>query len=224
MDPSSINEAAWPVDSEEARAATRSARVMTLLNRRAHDRMRDAAFKAKTAPQRLLWVQRAADLVVQAVLAAGAAACRRGCNHCCHIAVQVTQVEAEAIAKSTGRPMVKAPADALRPAEVEEWGGVKTALDASKRRSVAQYHGVRCPFLSSQGDCVVYEVRPLACRYHYNIGDDAEGCRLSVDGSEGPPANIFMLNNLTMLAGDALALGVHQPVADIREWFPTDSA
>jgi hypothetical protein len=33
-----------------------------------------------------------------------------------------------------------------------------------------------------------------------------------------------MLNNLTMLAGDALALGVHQPVADIREWFPTDSA
>jgi len=51
------------------------------------------------------------------------------------------------------------------------------------------------------------------------MGDDDSSCRLSGQQGGADGTSIFMLNTLEMKAGDAMVLGLHQPIADIRDWF-----
>jgi hypothetical protein len=61
-----------------------------------------AGQRARSARQRVVWLQRWGSAHVAPL--AEVAACRRGCAHCCHIAVQITSTEASLIAAATGRP------------------------------------------------------------------------------------------------------------------------
>ncbi|ARL25476.1 YkgJ family cysteine cluster protein [Burkholderia pseudomallei] len=126
-------------------------------------------------------------------------ACKRGCSHCCHIAVAVTPDEAEAIGKRIGRKPHRAP--------LRKNPGAGFAFG---------YHNP-CTFLRS-GECSIYANRPLACRIHYSLDVDALLCELRPPQSSPVPL-------MNPLDANMLLLYVVQPesencLADIREFFP----
>lgn len=126
-------------------------------------------------------------------------ACRKGCSHCCHIAVGVLSPEAEVIGQRIGI----APQD------------VPGRLDF---RGFHYGYDNPCPFLAG-GECSIYAHRPLACRIQYSVAPTEDPCRL--DPSRGPD-RVPYLNlrafdmAMVRIAADsgAFALG------DIREFWP----
>lgn len=131
-------------------------------------------------------------------------ACRSGCSHCCHIDVAVPRSEAELIAKATKAPMDKAP-------------GVAYTLSESERGS--DFFKVPCTFLK-EGECSIYEHRPLACRTLLNMDDSDLLCRL-VEGCKVP---VPYADSSTLQAAFAIVAGQEQEWADIRNWFPSGLA
>ena len=130
------------------------------------------------------------------------AACRKGCDHCCHIRVDMTQLEAERLGQAIGRK----PNTRLRYMPHEE-----EALPES-----FGYH-TPCPFLA-HGECSIYEHRPFGCRRHHSLDVDELFCRLDMPAafSDCVPR---LQPNLALLAY-GVAMSASMGVADIRDWFP----
>lgn len=132
--------------------------------------------------------------------------CKRGCDHCCRIAVGISQHEADRIGAVTGRQ----PADLRRSPEA-----IADALD----RAQVDNYGKPCPFLKDHA-CTVYEVRPMACRAHHSLADTAENC----DSTGRTPHNCPTVPTLSVSHAMQEASAViffDDPVfGDIREFFP----
>lgn len=125
------------------------------------------------------------------------AVCKRGCDHCCHIAVTISAAEAMLLAEASGREMSVEPSRGSRAEETSRW------------------RGVPCPFLVDH-ECSVYAARPMACRLHANLGDNPDHCDTAV------PPKLSLVCSLDlklfwMVAADRLGALPH---ADIREFFP----
>ncbi|OMG56602.1 hypothetical protein BJN45_03025 [Azonexus hydrophilus] len=116
----------------------------------------NSSYKAKSA--KLIGV---ADQFVEAV--APYAACRRGCDQCCHMSTPIFQHEAQRLAAASGRKISVVP---YRPH--------KEVLDKGLK-----FYGSPCPFLD-QGQCSVYEVRPMICRVHHSLNSNSSECDTSV--------------------------------------------
>jgi Fe-S-cluster containining protein len=131
------------------------------------------------------------------------AACRKGCSHCCNIAVAINQAEAAVIGRRIGRKPAK---PANRAMEGRDEFGASIALGFDKP----------CPFLKEH-QCSIYDVRPLACRSHFNMDIDAELCRVDLGNNRVP---LYKTTDLDVI-GVYAAGGPHKMVvADIREFFP----
>ncbi|GHV44670.1 hypothetical protein FACS189492_1350 [Clostridia bacterium] len=89
------------------------------------------------------------DAKFDEIRAAGPASfqCRRGCHSCCKPDLTVNALEKEEIARFLGE----------RPALTHE---------VKKLEQDNPHAGKRCAFLSAEGECRIYEVRPLVCRSH----------------------------------------------------------
>ncbi len=127
------------------------------------------------------------------------AACARGCGHCCHVSVPITEFEAQFIADGIG----------VKP----------TAVKQSKRPDISSFGThTPCPFLVN-GECSIYEVRPLTCRMHMNFDQDNYWClheNWQRPEAEIPRPNIQPLEQAYhMLPAKKQAI-----VADIRDFFP----
>lgn len=166
------------------------------------------AMTARTATQRVVWVQRAAS--AWSAPMAPVAACRKGCAHCCHIPVTITDMEAALIGRAVGRKPVK-PAQAVRIDALTD----EAAIFAAEERLQAGRRGVPCPFLSDNA-CSIYAHRPTACRTLLNLDDDALLCEL-VDGMEVP----VPYADARQMKGYFLALQPNSVLADIRAFFPS---
>lgn len=130
-------------------------------------------------------------------------ACRRGCSHCCHIAVALTVAEAEAVGKRIGRKPHKDVPLRIDAKIGVEWG----------------YHNP-CTFLRN-GECSIYAHRPLACRAHYSLDVDALLCELRPpQASPVPYMNPLDINTLMLKAVQPESPNC---IADIREFFPPRS-
>lgn len=77
-------------------------------------------------------------------------ACKKGCNHCCHYEIAITNLETDYI---------------------------KSKLKTKKLKN--RPFGQACPFLK-KGVCSIYEYRPFICRRHLSIADTANWCKLDV--------------------------------------------
>lgn len=175
------------------------------LDRTPEERLIAQAAKSPTSAKRVSWLRKAADHVSDS--AAHLAACKKGCAHCCHIAVMISRSEAQVIAKETGAKLdVKAGAFTMDHAE-DAPGAYQAATD--------QAFGRPCPFLAD-GSCSIYSSRPLQCRLLLNLDDDALLCQLM----QGGATNVPYLNTKIHHFAAVTILGAHQDYDDIRHWFP----
>ena len=187
-----------------ARAAAKLAGLED--NPRAHALL-NAARGARSARQRVVWLQRWGSAWAEPL--AQVAACRRGCSHCCSLPVAITSAEARLIGEAVGREPAQPPA-ALRVKDAATDAGFAERHRAAELQVV----GVPCPFLM-QGECSIYEHRPFGCRTHLSLDDDELLCR-RIEGVEVtvPYADARMVY--------AVFLGAqaNEALADIREFFP----
>lgn len=169
-----------------------------------------AAQRAATVEQRVVWLRRSASAWAEPLDAV--AACAPGCDHCCHIPVALSDVEARVIAKAIRR-RVQVPTDA--PTTDEVLAGAQLpgtpAPDAG--------YSAACPFLADKR-CTIYEHRPMACRTQVNLDVDDFLCRLRPGQDVRVPyADASKLKGLYVIA---------QPKArwaDLRAFFaPIDPA
>jgi len=128
------------------------------------------------------------------------AACARGCGHCCYVSVPITEFEAHYIGDKLG----------LKPNEVKQ-----------NKRSDLKVFGSHtpCPFLHN-GECSIYEVRPLTCRMHMNFDVDNYWCLH--ENWQKPEAEIPRptIEPLEHAYHQLLSQTKQQIVADIRDFFP----
>lgn len=80
--------------------------------------------------------------------------CQKGCVHCCHIPVSISELEGEFITKQT---KIKRP---------------KANLIVNEDKSP-------CPFLK-KGACTIYKVRPFVCRRHVVLDKTSKWCHVDV--------------------------------------------
>jgi len=82
----------------------------------------------------------------------GYIACRKGCNHCCHYNVVVTELEVQFIEKNS------------------------TIKRNEKDLTSPDFHGTPCPLLE-KGICTIYEARPFACRRRVAMTESSFWCK-----------------------------------------------
>lgn len=105
--------------------------------------------------------------------------CARGCHACCYDVAWAHRLEVAEIAeriRSWPRKVRERVLQGLR-----GWleGMLRAGLDPDhKYPDVRVYHRakLRCPLLSDEGECMAYDVRPMACRGHYVVAPDASVC------------------------------------------------
>jgi Fe-S-cluster containining protein len=131
----------------------------------------------------------------------GNVACKRGCSHCCHIAVAVAQPEADLIGKLIGR-------------QAKQVTPVLNFVDFD-----TGYHNP-CTFLRD-GECSIYKHRPLACRIQYSADNDDLLCRL-VKG-QGIPVPYINTSDMNKLMAAVIHKADVSGFADIREYFSNGS-
>ena len=134
------------------------------------------------------------------------AVCRKGCSHCCHIAVAINQAEADLIARKTG----------IKAAKPEN-----RVLEGREKFADAVPFGYEhpCPFLVDN-QCSIYDVRPLACRAYFNLDTSPDLCRLD----NNRPVLLYRHLDLDMIGIWAAGGPNKVVIADIREFFPKGQA
>lgn len=130
--------------------------------------------------------------------------CGGGCSHCCYMSVAISDIEAEAISRYSGRAMA-------RKGTIDEF--LRDADDM-----VDRYTGVPCTFLV-EGKCSIYVVRPIACRTHHNLGPNSDNCIIKdvVNKCSTPKFNIAEID---AAAVEIVMTQANAGFADIREFFP----
>jgi len=129
-------------------------------------------------------------------------ACRNECSYCCHQAVAITTEEAALITEYTR----------IEPTPVT-FDPYTFVMQSGYQ---AKYTGVPCSFLHN-GKCIVYPVRPMACRLHHSLEDSPKSCDTSSVQETGV-FNVMAIHN-AYINGTGLESGKSQ-LADIREFFP----
>lgn len=76
--------------------------------------------------------------------------CKKGCNHCCHYEIMVSDLEVDYINNKVNTRKIN----------------IATESNA-------------CPFLK-RGICSIYEYRPFMCRRHVSINDSHKWCKFDI--------------------------------------------
>lgn len=161
--------------------------------RRAQALMNKAMAQPKPV-QAIVWLHRSVDAWAQNI--ESVAACKAGCDHCCHVPLMISRAEALYIGKAIGREPV-----ALKTAEMDP-----------SRLTRAGYDNP-CPFLVNK-QCSIHAHRPAECRSLFNLDDDNLLCELR----EGEAIHVPYAEKSTIAKAEALIS--EGKMADIREWFP----
>lgn len=209
-EPPAPDDPTWPDDVRErwkTAGAVAQANVDAINDAMGDDKIIDLSRRLVQLPQSNQSTRSKVRALYQLVdehasYATGRSACKKGCGHCCHIAVPISAVEAQMIGEATDiepKPVTPAPlnGDAFGNIRGFQWG----------------YHNP-CAFLKD-GSCSIYEHRPLTCRAHFNLDQDELLCRIqSTDIGHMVP---YMDMSRYRYAYVRI---VGANLTDIREFFP----
>lgn len=184
------------VDAQKRVDAVSKRMASSKMNTIAHLLQEAEGFKAKT-----IWLKALTDELHKVV--GDTAPCKAGCSHCCHMSTLITQAEAEALSKASGRVLATPPPEA--------W-------DQDADTANPRYEGAPCPFLAD-GLCSVYDARPFACRVHYSMDADSLLCQIVPGEKIRTPTLDTSRFTLMMMLCYGNPLDAHY--ADIRDFFPT---
>ena len=105
-----------------------------------------------------------------------ALACRGGCAACCTLRVTATAPEIFAVAAYLRQAAASMPSfGRILQQRIDAATEITAGLDDAQYLMLAQ----TCPFIVD-GHCVIYDLRPLACRGHASF--DEEACREAIYG------------------------------------------
>jgi Fe-S-cluster containining protein len=180
-----VNAQTPPADDRQARAARLAAFRSELSSREKQlfETEREATVEQLSAPAaRALQAAGSAMAAseelrryhLEVLPAPQAIACRAGCHWCCHMKVSVTAPELFVLAEYLENSAPEAIREQIktRLAELSQDPRIFSADAKVEAR-------IPCAMLSEAGACLVYPVRPLACRGYNSL--DAESCRRSLD-------------------------------------------
>lgn len=111
-------------------------------------------------------------------------ACQRGCASCCVLRVAATAPEVLLVARflrAVAPPLAQRGIDLI--GQIRQADALTRGMDEPARVALHQ----RCPFIA-QGVCVIYKVRPLACRSH--ASHDVKACVDAVAGRRSEPVPV----------------------------------
>lgn len=180
---------------EENAAAINSrfgGRLSVLIERR----IPDLFLTGSSAPKKYFRLTEIVDEISKVI--APNAPCKKGCAHCCKMAVGISEHEAKLISEYTGQAAL--PVTEIRLPD----------------ENVRRYAGVPCSFLNDDGTCSIYDVRPLACRAHHVVEDTAEGCEINEANKERTVASL----DLSEIHFAAARILIDHAFGDIRQFFP----
>ena len=132
-------------------------------------------------------------------------ACRRGCNYCCHLRVEIRPHEAFVLARHIRARMTG-----------EQRSHTMARIEANLRRITPlsrEQHvraGIACALLVD-GSCSVYDARPAACRKYFSVS--VKTCRDAFDDTSAPLSG-ELEHEQVRLAGHAVALGYAKGLED----------
>jgi Fe-S-cluster containining protein len=124
-------------------------------------------------------------------------ACRAGCWFCCTVPVAVTAFEA-AMVRSVVVTLPEEEQQAIWERLQEHVAAQNQALAESNGQPISFHR--RCPLLTAEGICSVYDGRPLACRSVLSL--DADRCRRALlEDDAGDPNIPYSLTNNAAISG-----------------------
>lgn len=97
--------------------------------------------------------------------------CKRGCTHCCNLFIACSHEEADLLYKTAKKKGIK-----LSKKRLEYQARFKNDHDYFTRFGKR----TKCVFLGDDGDCMVYEQRPIACRKYF-VTSSPENCMPHVE-------------------------------------------
>lgn len=137
----------------------------------------------------------------------GKGACTKSCAYCCHIAVSASFPEIARIARALIDNMPAELLDVVRrilDARVAQHGS--RSNDDHFRRHVA------CAFLGSDSACLIYPVRPLACRGW--VANDVRECRAAFEAHD--PKRPITINTTVANVAASVQLGLMSALSDLE--------
>lgn len=141
-------------------------------------------------------------------------ACKKSCSYCCHLTVTVHAYEMFPIFDFI---QAKFPQKDIRSVLKQAEKNHNIMKDLSHEE--CKLTNIRCPLLSSTGECMCYEVRPMACRLHHST--DMTLCEIQhadprQEISGGFIEDMHMLHAMIM---GALSLAYEHHQYDVRKYY-----
>lgn len=104
--------------------------------------------------------------------------CKRGCSYCCYLSVDITADEADLIL-----------AHLQKENRTLDWDRLERQAAVQDFRTLS-HEDKRCTFLGKEGECTIYDVRPLNCRKYLVVGDPKD-CETGIT-TEGARVNLLV--------------------------------
>lgn len=163
------------------------------------------------------------DLLEQSLAPfARASSCQKGCTPCCHHIIETTPIEAEMVRRAIEKHLDHSARRDLFSRIRKNRQNYPPPVTGNRKYDntlqAAHFEAhMPCAFLSDEGTCLVYKVRPLLCRM-YMVFSDPELCRLG-DGMATYEADYYSqiyigVQSLSLLVYRDLKYRRHLP-----DWF-----
>lgn len=156
------------------------------------------------------------------------ASCHKGCSECCYIHVEITAIEAESIREYIINHFTLDEINRIEDKIIEQsrhfpnFKNLYSEKDLEVVRSYIQKEHFGCALLSDNGECLIYQVRPLNCRT-FLVASDPDNCKEGRINLEYKSNVIEELNNglawLSLRTYPNLVYKNRVLVRYISDWF-----
>jgi uncharacterized protein len=150
--------------------------------------------------------------------------CKKGCNTCCNLAVDMTEIEAELIKKFVIENFTKEKIDIIeRNLSISRLYCPDTEVLNRTEGLKFKYFKLKrpCDFLDENGECSIYKVRPLACRKYFVLSSpeicEANETNKPLEYNGG--INDCAENTVCRISAISCGNGIKADIRTLPHWF-----